>query len=64
MILPRLAPPDCWLVVALGQTEHRHGQSDVLRFCFCCSMRDARARKRFLINFGAILGEKELQRLI
>jgi hypothetical protein len=50
MILPRLAHLDCWLVVALGQTERHHGQSDALRFCFCCSMRDERARKRLLID--------------
>jgi hypothetical protein len=58
MILLRLAPRDCWLVVALGQSERRHGQSDALRFCFCCSMRDALARKRFLINLLAIFWRK------
>jgi hypothetical protein len=58
MISLRLQPPDCWLVVALGQTERHHGQSDKLRFCFSCSMRDARARKRFLIDLHAIFWRK------
>jgi hypothetical protein len=34
MVLLRLATPDCWLVVALGQTERRHGQPDALCFVF------------------------------
>jgi hypothetical protein len=57
-VLLRLALWDCWLVVALGQTEHCHGRSDAERFCFSCSMRDARARKRFLINLTAIFWRK------
>jgi hypothetical protein len=58
MVLLRLAPLDCWLVVVLGQNERCHGRSDAPRFCFCCSMHDARARKRFLIDLRAIFLRK------
>jgi hypothetical protein len=36
ILLVRLVPPDCWLVVVLDQNEHCHGWSDAQRFCFCC----------------------------
>jgi hypothetical protein len=52
MVLLRLAPRDCWLVVALGQTEHCQ------RFCFCSLMRDGRARVCFLINLYVIFSRK------
>jgi hypothetical protein len=54
MILPRLAQLDCWLVVALGQTERHYGQLDALqfRFCFCCSMRDAGKEEAFFDRFA------------
>jgi hypothetical protein len=58
VVLLRLAPQDCWLVVALGQTECCHGRSDVQQFCFCWSMHDTRARKRFLIDLLAIFWRK------
>ena len=50
IVLLRLVPRDCWLVVVLGQNECCHGRSDVKRFLFCCLFLDARARKRFLID--------------
>jgi hypothetical protein len=48
MVLLRLVPRDCWLVVVLAQNEHYHGRSDAQRFRFCCLMLDGRVRKRFL----------------
>jgi hypothetical protein len=54
ILILRLLSRDCWLVVVLGQNEHCHGQSDAQQFRFCCLVPDARARKRVLINFGAI----------
>jgi hypothetical protein len=51
-------PRDDWWVVVLGQTERWHGRSDVQQFCISCSMRDARARKRFLIDLSAIFWRK------
>jgi hypothetical protein len=34
IVLLRLAPRDCWLVVVLGQDEGYHGQRNAQRFCF------------------------------
>jgi hypothetical protein len=34
MVLLRLVPRDCWLVVALGGNERRHGRADAQRLCF------------------------------
>ena len=50
MVLLRLVPRDCWLVVVLAQNERYHGWSDAQRFRFCCLMRDGGVRKRFLID--------------
>jgi hypothetical protein len=47
MVLLRLVPRDCWLVVVLAQNERYHGRSDAQRFRFCCLMLDGRVRKRF-----------------
>jgi hypothetical protein len=58
ILILRLVMWYCWLVVVLGQKEHCHGQSDAQRFCFCCSMRDARARKRFLNDLRACFWQK------
>jgi hypothetical protein len=43
ILLVRLVPQDCWLVVVLGQNEHRHGWWGGQRFRFCCLF-DALAR--------------------
>jgi hypothetical protein len=58
ILILRLVPRYCWLVVVLGQNERCHGRSDAQRFCFCCSTRDVRARKRFLIDLRAIFFRK------
>jgi hypothetical protein len=58
ILLFRLVPRYCWLDVALGQTELCHGQPDAQRFCFCCLMCDAQARKRFLIDLRALFWQK------
>jgi hypothetical protein len=34
MVLLRLVPRDCWLVVVLVQNEHCHARSDAQRFRF------------------------------
>ena len=34
IVLLRLAPRDCWLVVVLGQDEGCHGQRNAQRFVF------------------------------
>jgi hypothetical protein len=44
MVLLRLAPRDCWLIVVLGQDEGCHGQWNAQRFCFCCVQSFKRAR--------------------
>jgi hypothetical protein len=51
-------PQDSWLVVVLGQNELGHGRLDGQQFRFGCSMRDVRARKRFLIDLRAIVLQK------
>jgi hypothetical protein len=48
MVLLRLVPRDCWLVVVLAQNERYHGRSDAQRFRFCCLMLNRPVRKRFL----------------
>jgi hypothetical protein len=53
MVLLRLVPRDCWLVVVLAQNERYHGWSDVQLFLFCCLMLDGRVRKRFLNDLRA-----------
>jgi hypothetical protein len=58
LLLLRIMQRGCWLVVALGETERCHSQSDAQRFCFCCLMHDARARKRFLINWLTLCWRK------
>jgi hypothetical protein len=58
MVLLRLVPWDCWLVVALAQNERYHGRSDAQRFRFCCLMLDRQVRKRFLNNLQARFGLK------
>jgi hypothetical protein len=58
ILILRLVPRYCWLVIVLGQNENTHVWSDAQRFCSCCSMRDARARKCFLINLRAIFWRK------
>jgi hypothetical protein len=58
MVLLRLVLKDCWLAVALGQTERCHGPSDAQQFCFCCLMRDAQARKHFLLDLRAFFWRK------
>jgi hypothetical protein len=65
MVLLRLAPRHCWLVVALSQNECCHGRSDAQQFSFCFSTRDAQARKRFLIDLRArYFSKKGFQRWI
>jgi hypothetical protein len=59
ILILRLVPR---LVIVLGQNELCHGRSDAQRFCFFRSMRDARARKHFLMDLRATFGKKELQR--
>jgi hypothetical protein len=58
ILLLRLVRQDCWLVVALGQTERFHGQSDAQQFCCCCLIRDALGRKRFFINLHTMFWRK------
>jgi hypothetical protein len=58
LVLLSLLPQDCWLVVALGQIQRCHGRWDGQQFCFCCSMRDARVRKRFLIDLREVFWRK------
>jgi hypothetical protein len=63
MVLLRLAPRDCWLVVALGQNERHHGWSDAQQFFVAvvrCEMRGlicARflAKRSSNVGFGEIL---------
>jgi hypothetical protein len=52
MVLLRLVPRDCWLVVVLAQNERYHGWSDAQRFRFCYLMLDGRVRKRFFERFA------------
>jgi hypothetical protein len=58
ILILRLLPRYCWLVVVLGQNERCHGRSDAQQFCFCCSMRDALARKLFLIDLRTVYWRK------
>jgi hypothetical protein len=58
ILILRLVPRYCWLVVVLGQNERCHGRSDAQRFCFCCLMPDGQARKRLLINLRARFWQK------
>jgi hypothetical protein len=58
ILILRLVLQYCWLVVVLGQNERCHSRCDAQRFCFCCSMRDAQAWKRFLIDLRATFWRK------
>jgi hypothetical protein len=58
MVLLRLVPRDCWLVVVLAQNERYHGRSDAQRFRFCYLMLDGRVRKRFLNDLRARFWQK------
>jgi hypothetical protein len=60
ILILRLVPRDCWLVVVLGKNERCDCGLDSwwFWFCFCCSTCDARARKRFLIDLRAIFWQK------
>jgi hypothetical protein len=40
MVLLRLVPRDCWLVVVLAQNERYHGRWDAQQFRFCGLMLD------------------------
>jgi hypothetical protein len=63
MVLLRLVPRDCWLVVALAQNERYHGWSDAQRFRFCCLMLDWQVRKRFLNDLRARFWRKGAAKL-
>jgi hypothetical protein len=52
MVLLRLVPRDCWLVVLLAQNERYHVRSDAQQFGFCCLVLDGQVRKRFLTEYA------------
>jgi hypothetical protein len=48
MVLLRLVPQDCWLVIVLAQNERYHGWLDAQRFRFCSLMLSQRVGSVFL----------------